>query len=185
MYEEFYEHFALGGIETLENMQSITSGGSTRIQSKSSLRLKFPDLVIVACDEIGGRHKLHKESSMRTLGKLVEEYRTDERFLPLNERLRIYRDTDVNGVLALRTTNSLETAMLKLPARSCVVFLIMVYLVFGITQLGQLKTDQLWLPERNSTTPVEPKTVRISTVAAPIISFCWSFLFLSGVVTGL
>ncbi|EKX31320.1 hypothetical protein GUITHDRAFT_122485 [Guillardia theta CCMP2712] len=176
LHDRFFEFFALRGIETIHKVSKHT---------KTSFMHRRCGAVTRSCDEVLAALQHHDESSVRTLEKLVEDYREDERFLPLNERLRRYRDSDVHGVLALRTSNSLETALVKLPARSCVVFLSLVYLVFGVKQLGLLGTDQLWLPHTNSSTPVSPRVVRISTVADPIISFTWSFLFLSGIVLSL
>ena len=175
MYEKFNEYFALRGIETLDKLPLFTRALS---QAQSCIP------IVESCLDITA-YNASDESSIRTLEKLVEDYKKDERFLPLNDRLRQYRDADVNGVLALRTTNSLETALVKLPARSCIVFLSLVYLVFGIKQLGPIMSDQVWLPDKSSGTPVEPKTVRISVMADPIISFAWSLLFLSGVLLGL
>ncbi|EKX42368.1 hypothetical protein GUITHDRAFT_111645 [Guillardia theta CCMP2712] len=176
VHEQFNEYFALRGIESFERLSSLGHNVSLK---------KECNVVFRSCDEVVTVMSRHDEDSIKTLQMLASEHKRDKRFRPLNERLRQYRDTDVNGVLALRTSNSLETALVKLPARVCITFLSTVYLVFGIKQLMSVWTESIWLPEANSTTPVEPRTVKISVIADPIISFYWSFLFLSGIVIGI
>ncbi|EKX45978.1 hypothetical protein GUITHDRAFT_108018 [Guillardia theta CCMP2712] len=176
IYDKFDKYFALRGIESLHQVPSFTRGSPSNGSKREQV-------VHRPCSDITA-YNASDEGSIRALERLVEDHRDDERFLPLQERLNRYRDSEVDGILALRTTNSIETAMVKLPARCCVLWLSMVYLVFGINQLGPLFTEQIWLPEKNSTTPVQPKTVRIAKVAAPVISFYWSFLFVAGVIVG-
>eukprot|EP00960_Hanusia_phi_P022785 673391-Hanusia_phi.AAC.1 len=171
--EQLCEYFALRGIESLDKLSNLVQG--------FSFKQKHRDCSLSSCNEVLTAMSRPEQS---LLEKLVKEHKSDRRFLPLNERLRQYRDSEVNGVLALRTSNSLETAMLKLPARICITFLSFVYLVFGIKQLRSVWTEEIWLPQKNSTTSVESRTVRISMIADPIISFYWSLLFLAGIILG-
>uniref|UniRef100_A0A7S0EMU0 Uncharacterized protein n=1 Tax=Hanusia phi TaxID=3032 RepID=A0A7S0EMU0_9CRYP len=167
------ELLALRGIETIHKLRKHAEG---------SFRHLGCSAVAHSCDEVLATLEQQSDNSIRRLLQLLEEHRGDERFLPLNERLRRYRDMDVDGILALRTSNSLETALLQLPARSCVVFLSLVYLVFGVKQVGLLRTAEVWLPGKSSSMPVEPRVVRVSVVADPVISFSWSFFFLSSIL---
>ncbi|EKX31684.1 hypothetical protein GUITHDRAFT_122124 [Guillardia theta CCMP2712] len=122
------------------------------------------------------------QRNVDTLNMLVERFKDDERLLPLDTRLRRYRDTEVDGILALRTTNSLETAQLKLPAQRGIFCLLCVQLTFALNQIKlTVNLDLVWMRD-----PVcviaTPKIVSVPSLLNVVLGFLWCFLLGTAVV---
>ena len=176
-YELLHEFFALRSIDSLDRLSAVSTMTSTT-------RARACEDYEGTCEGINRAKEAFYDEAVKAIEKMVKECAEDERFLPLNTRLRVYRDDDVDGILALRSSNALETALLKTPAQCCIAFEGLIQLLFGAVMVQRmLEGHSIWMEDVTTGEVITARTVQVSRVIDSFLSFLWGTLYLSAIVT--
>uniref|UniRef100_A0A7S4P367 Uncharacterized protein n=1 Tax=Guillardia theta TaxID=55529 RepID=A0A7S4P367_GUITH len=114
------------------------------------------------------------ESITQKLGEAHVTLSHDKRLRPLKEQLYRYKDIEADGILAMMTTNCIETGILKLPTQLAMLGLSSLYASFAYFQLAHLFSDARWVYQPDERKPYIPKTLRITRVLDPAINVMWA-----------
>ncbi|EKX44971.1 hypothetical protein GUITHDRAFT_109014 [Guillardia theta CCMP2712] len=176
-YELLHEFFALRSIDSLDRLSAVSTMTSTS-------RARACEDCEGTCEGINRAKEAFYDEAVKAIGEMVRGCAEDERFLPLNTRLRVYRDDDVDGILALRSSNALETALLKTPAQCCIAFEGVIQLLFGAVMVQRmLEGTSIWITDPATNESLTPRTVQVSKVIDSFLAFLWGTLYLSAIVT--
>ncbi|EKX44972.1 hypothetical protein GUITHDRAFT_109015 [Guillardia theta CCMP2712] len=176
-YELLHEFFALRSIDSLDRLSAVST-------MTSASRARACEDCEGTCEGINRAKEAFYDEAVKAIGEMVRGCAEDERFLPLNTRLRVYRDDDVDGILALRSSNALETALLKTPAQCCIAFAGITQLLFGAVMVQRmLEGHTIWMQFPETKEVLTPRTVQVSKVIDSFLSFLWGTLYLSAIVT--
>eukprot|EP00960_Hanusia_phi_P001329 37325-Hanusia_phi.AAC.1 len=109
----------------------------------------------------------------------------DERMKDLLTRFFTFRDLEADGILAMMTTNCIETGILKLPTQAAMLGLCGLYCTYGYYQFGLLFTSERWLFEPDKQVPYQPKTFRWTRVCDPLVNYSWAIGIFLGIFTAI
>ena len=107
----------------------------------------------------------------------------DDRMKTLKDRLYHFKDLEADGILAMMTTNCIETGILKLPTQAAMLGLCGLYCTYGYYQFHLIFTEHRWLFNPDSKTPYIPKTFRWTRVCDPLVNYSWTVGTIIGIYT--
>ncbi|EKX44058.1 hypothetical protein GUITHDRAFT_109847 [Guillardia theta CCMP2712] len=175
-FELLHEFFALRGIDSLDRLTAVNT-------MKSMRGARTLDDSEELCEEINRAKETFYDQAVEAIGSMVNKCSKDQRFLPLDTRLDVYRDNEVDGILALRSSNALETALLKTPAQCCVAFLgCLQYAFQGVMIRRMIERNSIWLLDPHAQLPVEPRTVQVSRLVDACLGFVWGSMYMAGLL---
>uniref|UniRef100_A0A7S4UVE3 Uncharacterized protein n=1 Tax=Guillardia theta TaxID=55529 RepID=A0A7S4UVE3_GUITH len=123
------------------------------------------------------------EESVQKLRANRDQMENDDRMKDLRTRFFTFKDVEADGILAMMTTNCIETGILKLPTQAAMLGLCGLYCTYGYYQFHLLFTEDRWLFQPNKQVPHEPKTFRWTRVCDPLVNYSWAVGIFIGIFT--
>eukprot|EP00960_Hanusia_phi_P065648 766170-Hanusia_phi.AAC.1 len=114
------------------------------------------------------------ETSTKKFHQFYKSISQDIRFQSLEKQLYHFKDIEADGILAMMTTNCIETGILKLPTQLAMLGLCCLYALMGYHQVLMLCSEDRWLYQPEARKPFLPKTLRITRVLDPTINYIWA-----------